>query len=128
MTRATSTSSTRRSATPLGQIDDKELAKRLSEQPSSDSSPKSVASAHRALARSLREKGRFDAAKDELKKALEQDPDNPEIMFDIADLALSMKDFDSADAEVQKVLAKQSDNRAGEATQGNRPLPPWQAG
>lgn len=102
----------------LGLINDEELAKRMNEQPSSDTSPKSVASAHRALARSLREKGRFDAAKDELGKALAQDPDNPEILLDIADLALATKDYDGADANVQKVLAVQADNRRAKQLKG----------
>lgn len=102
----------------LGQINDEELAKRLSEQPASDSSPKSVASAHRALARSLREKGRFDAAKDELEKALASDPENREIVLDIADLALAMKDFSGAEAQVEKVLAAQPDNRRAKQMRG----------
>jgi peroxiredoxin len=102
----------------LGQMSDEELAKRLAEQPTSDSSPKSASSAHRALARSLREKGRLDAAKDELKKALELDPQNAEIMLDMAELALSSRDLDGADASVQKVLTIQADHRRARQLMG----------
>ena len=102
----------------LGEINDEELAKRLAEQPTSDSSPKSAASAHRALARSLRDKGRFDAAKDELTKALAQDANNPEILLDIAELSLEMKDLDGADTGVAKVLAIQSDHRRAKQLKG----------
>lgn len=102
----------------LGMINDDELAKRLSEQPASDSSPKSVASAHRALARSLREKGRFDAAKDELQKALQNDPENREIVLDLAELALASKDLDGADGQVKKILDAQPDNRRAKQLKG----------
>lgn len=102
----------------LGLIGDEELAKRIAEQPTSDSSPKSVASAHRALARSLRDKDRLDAAKDELKKALELDPENREISLDLAELALIAKEYDAADAYLQQVLTGQPENRRAKQLKG----------
>ncbi|MCG3122532.1 MAG: Beta-barrel assembly-enhancing protease [Phycisphaerales bacterium] len=102
----------------LGTIDDKELEKRLAEQVASDSSPKSHASALRALARSMREKGRPAEAKAELTKALEQEPDNREVMLDLAELDLQIKDLDGADEMADKVLAAQPDHRRARQIKG----------
>lgn len=102
----------------LGTISDDELKQRLAAQPSDSSSPKSLASAHRALARSLREKGKLDAAADELAKASKQDPDNREVMIDLADLNLVKGDLDAADAQLQKVLAAQPDHKRAKQLRG----------
>jgi thioredoxin-like negative regulator of GroEL len=102
----------------LGQLNDEQFQKKLAEEPTSDGSPKSVASAHRALARSLREKGRLDAAQDELKKAIEQDPTNREIFLDLAELNILTKDLDAADANIQKVLEAQADHRRAKQLKG----------
>lgn len=102
----------------LGEITDAQLEERLSAKSSETASPKSAASAHRGLARSLREKGRFDAAKAELTKALEQDPSNREVMLDLADLAITMNDLDGADATIDRMLADQPDDRRAKELKG----------
>lgn len=102
----------------LGKITDQELEKQLSARPSEESSPKSAASAHRALARLMREKGQLDTAKAELAKGREMDPDNREIMLDLADLDIATGDLDSADDLAQKVLATQPDHRRAKQIKG----------
>lgn len=102
----------------LGSISDDELARRLAEPTTHEGTPKSLASAHRALARSMRQKGRLDAARQELNLALQQDPDNREILLDLADLDLATGDFDAADATVRKVLQAQPDHRRAKQLQG----------
>jgi len=102
----------------LGKIDDKQLAERLSVKPATDVSPKSAASAHRSLARLMREKGQLEAAKAELTKGLEIDAANQEIMLDLADLNLTLNDLDGADAQLSKVLAAQADHRRAKQLKG----------
>ncbi len=101
-----------------GTINDEEFKQRLAAQPSDNSSPKSFASAHRALARSLREKGQPDAAALELNKALEQDPDNREVMLDLAEIDVAKGDFDAADALLAKVLHAQADHKRAKQLSG----------
>lgn len=95
----------------LGSITDEELQSRLSARPSDKGSPKSAASAHRALARLMREKGQLDAARTELAKGLELDPSNHEMMLDMAEIELASGNLDKAELNVAKVLAVQSDHR-----------------
>lgn len=102
----------------LGTLSDDQLKERLAAHPSEESSPKSLASAHRALARSLREKGQLDAARDELGKALEKDADNREVMLDLADLQLATGRLDEADALIKKVLDAQPDHRRAKQLKG----------
>jgi len=102
----------------LGTLSDEELKQRLAAQPSDRSSPKSLASAHRALARSMREKGKLEAAAAELAKAAEQDPENREVMIDLADLKVVTGDLDGADALLEKVLAAQSDHKRAKQLRG----------
>ncbi|MFG0283398.1 MAG: tetratricopeptide repeat protein [Phycisphaerales bacterium JB039] len=102
----------------LGQIDDAALAQRLEEHPSEAGSPKSLASAHRALARSMRERGRLDNAREELLKAREQDPSSIDILLDLADLELLMGDLDSAEALIDEALAMQATNRRARELKG----------
>lgn len=102
----------------MGTITDDQLKALLAARPADDASPRSVASAHRALARSLREKGQLQAARDELNKAREQDPENREVILDLADLDMTMNDLDAADALVQKVLDSQPDHRRAKQLKG----------
>ena len=102
----------------LGMLSDKDLQARLAAHPAEDASPKSAASAHRALARSLREKGQLDTARTELKAGLELDPGNHEIMLDLAELDISTGDLDGADTMVQKVLEAQPDHRRAKQLKG----------
>ncbi len=102
----------------LGTLNDQQLTERLSARPSEDSSPKSAASAHRSLARLMREKGQLDTAKAELTKGLELDPQNREVMLDLADLNLALGDLDAADAQLQPVLQAQPDHRRAKLLKG----------
>ncbi len=102
----------------LGTITDDELKVRLAAQPTDNSSPKSLASAHRSLARSLREKGQLDAAADELKKAREQDPTNREVVLDLAEIDLTKGDLDAADALITEVLTAQPDHKRAKQCKG----------
>lgn len=102
----------------LGKINDDQLKELLVEHASDSGSPKSTASAHRALARTLREKGQLDQAKDELVKAGEQDPENAEVMLDLADLELFQGDLDGAEAQIQKVLQSKPDHRRAKQLKG----------
>lgn len=102
----------------LGQLDDKQLAEKLAAKPSEDASPKSAASAHRSLARLMREKGLPEAAKAELDKGLALDPDNREILLDLAELDLSAGDLDGADVVLQRVVTAQPDHRRAKQLQG----------
>lgn len=102
----------------LGRIDDDQLQEELSRHAAADGTPKSMASAHRALARSLRERGQLDAARDELHKAREQDPENREILLDIADLDLALGNLDEAESIVAIVLESQPDHRRAKQLKG----------
>lgn len=102
----------------LGKIDDKQLQEMLTAKPAEKSSPKSAASAHRSLARLMREKGQLDQAKAELKKGLELNADDREAMLDLAELSIITGDFDEADAMTDKVLAAQADHRRAKQIRG----------
>jgi len=101
----------------LGELSDAELENELATSPGAGS-PKSLASAHRALARSMREKGLLDTAKAELLKACDQEPDNHEIMLDLADLDMAMGDLDGADTLVESVLQGQPNHRRAQQLKG----------
>lgn len=102
----------------LGTLDDKQLAERLAAKPSKEASPKSAASAHRSLARLMREKGQLDSAKAELTKGLALDADNQELMLDMADLSLALNELDGADALLNKILAVNNDHRRAKQLRG----------
>ena len=101
-----------------GQIDDAQLQKRLEEHASEAGSPKSLASAHRALARSMRERGRLDAAREELHKARQQDPSSIDIILDLADLELAERNLDAAEPLIEEALALQATNRRARELEG----------
>lgn len=102
----------------LGKLSDKELEQRLAAKPSERASPRSAASAHRALARLMREKGQLEAAKAELLKGLELDADNRELQIDLAEVNLAAGDLDGADAALEKVLKAQPDHRRAKQLKG----------
>ncbi len=102
----------------LGTLTDAQLADKLKATASTESSPKSLAAAHRAAARHLREKGRLDAAKEELMHAREQDPADHEVLLDLADLDLSTNALDEADRYLTDVLAAQPDHRRAKQLKG----------
>ena len=100
----------------LGELTDEELDAELAA--GSGGSPKSLASAHRALARSMREKGLLDTAKTELLKAREQEPDNHEIILDLVDLDILMGSLDEAEQLVDQVLESQPNHRRAQQLEG----------
>jgi tetratricopeptide (TPR) repeat protein len=102
----------------LGDITDEELEEELSRRSAATGTPKSMASAHRALARSLRERGQLESAREELQKAREQDPENREILLDIADLELLLGNLDEAESIVRIVLDSQPDHRRAKQVKG----------
>ncbi|CAG1010165.1 hypothetical protein PHYC_03806 [Phycisphaerales bacterium] len=102
----------------LGAVTDEQLKGLLAARTADETSPRSVASAHRALARSLRDKGQLQAARDELTKAREQEPENREVILDLADLDLVMNDLDAADSLIAKVLETQPDHRRAKQLKG----------
>jgi Tfp pilus assembly protein PilF/peroxiredoxin len=102
----------------MGKLTDEQLAERLKARASVDSSPKSLASAHRSAARFLREKGQNEAARAELAKALEQDPSNSDILLDLADLDMLGGDLDAAEKMLATVLEQQPDNRRAKQLRG----------
>jgi len=102
----------------LGSLTDEQLRESLKAHPASDGSPKSLASSHRAVARYHREKGRLDAARDELNKAREQDPANPDILLDLADLDLLAGSLDEAGTLVESVLATHPEHRRAKQVKG----------
>ncbi len=102
----------------LGQLNDEELERSLEVGASGNGSTKSLASAHRALARSMRDKGQIDTARSELIKAREQEPDNHEVILDLADLEITLGDYDSADELVEIVLKGQPNHRRAQQVKG----------
>lgn len=102
----------------LGKITDAQLDDQLKARASAAGSPKSQSSTHRAAARYLREKGQLDSAHDELVKARELDPANPDVLLDLADLGLAMSQLDEADTLVGEVLQAQPENRRAKQIKG----------
>jgi tetratricopeptide (TPR) repeat protein len=80
----------------LGEFDDATLAERLKSRGPELGSPKSLAARHRSAARLLREKGLNDAARAELLRAREFDPEDPNITLDLADIDLATGHADEA--------------------------------
>lgn len=95
----------------LGLIDDEQLKQLLEVKDFDRTSPKSKAARHRATARLLREKGLLQGAEYELKQAMIYDPDNPEIIIDLASLYLTMKRVDDAEDQVNAILAGDPEDR-----------------
>lgn len=102
----------------LGKINDEELQSLLAAKPTESASPRSAASAHRSLARLMREKGSLDQAKAELAKGLELDPGNREIMLDLADIDIALADYPGAETMIAGVLQAQPDHRRAKQLKG----------
>lgn len=102
----------------LGKLTDAQLEEALKARPSANGSPKSLASAHRAAARMLHEKGLNDAAVQELNKAREQDPTNPDVLLDLADIDLAMGSLEESEKLVVSVLESQPANRRAKQLKG----------
>jgi Flp pilus assembly protein TadD/peroxiredoxin len=105
----------------LSLISDEQLRERLKARPAAESSPKRVAAAHRALARQMREQGggrRLASAREELIKARDLDPTNPETLLDLADIDVSLGHIEEADQIVAKVLAENAGHRRAKEIRG----------
>jgi tetratricopeptide (TPR) repeat protein len=102
----------------LGSLTDEQLEEALKARASSEGSPKSLASTHRAAARLLREKGLYKAAHDELEKALQNVPDDADILLDLADLDLHTGDLQAADGLIATVLATHPEHRRAQQIRG----------
>ncbi len=93
----------------LGLLDDAGLEEHLKARSLPTSSPKSITSRHRAVARLMREKGLYETAEKELLEALEQDSESLDIRLDLADLYLYLDRLTAASdyiAQVQKIDAR----------------------
>lgn len=77
-----------------------------------------LASAHRASARSLRERGRFDAARQELLLARDEFPADHDLVLDLADVSLATGHLDEADAIIDDLLKIQPDDRRATQLKG----------
>ena len=102
----------------LGEFTNEELQEHLAVGASNRKTPKSRASAHRALARSMRQKGMPDIARGELIKAREQDPESHDIILDLADLDITLGDLDNANELVDRVLHNQPNHRRAQLLKG----------
>lgn len=102
----------------MGTLSDAQLDEQLAARPAEDASPRSAASSHRALAKLMREKGQFDAAKAELAKGLELDKSNHDLMLDLAELCIATDSLDEADQQVAKVLTEQAEHRRAQLLKG----------
>jgi len=102
----------------LGTLSDKDLQEKLAARPAESASPKSAATAHRALARLMRDRGQLDSAKTELTNGLALDGENTELLLDLADLETATGNLDSAETHVQKVLAANPDHRRAQQLRG----------
>jgi len=102
----------------LGELSNEELQEQLTVGASNRKTPKSRASAHRALARTMRQKGMPDIARTELLKAREQSPGSHEIVLDLADLDISLGDLEYADELVNLVLKSQPNHRRAQLLKG----------
>lgn len=102
----------------LGMYDDEQLAEALKARVSGVGSPKSLASRHRSAARLLRDKGLLPAAREELLKARELDPEDFDIRLDLADLDLAMGNVQDAMTLVDQMLVAQPEHRRAKQLKG----------
>lgn len=87
----------------LGLLDDAGLEEHLKARSLPTSSPKSIASRHRAVARLMREKGLFETAESELLEALGHDTESLDIRVDLADLYLHLGRLSEANEYIHQV-------------------------
>ncbi len=93
----------------LGLMNDAELNEYIQARSLPASSPKGLASRHRATAKLLREKGFYEGSEKELLEAIEVDPENLDARLDLAELYLYRKRVNDAKnlvGQVQKIDAQ----------------------
>lgn len=102
----------------LGQLTPEQVKQRLTANDPTESSPRNLASAHRSAARLMREKGRLDAAKEELLKARALDPTDAEVQLDIAELHLMTGSPTEAEQVINELLKVQPEHRRARQVKG----------
>ncbi len=95
----------------LGILDDKGLEEHLKARSLPTSSPKSLASRHRAVAQLMRKKGMYETAEQELLKAIENDPESFDARLDLADLYLYIGKREKAHDYILQSLKHDPENR-----------------
>jgi len=95
----------------LGLLDDNGLEEYLKARSLPASSPKSVASRHRAVAQLMRKKGMYEPAEQELLKAIENDPESFEARLDLADLYMYIGKYSEAHDYILQSLEHDPKNR-----------------
>jgi len=102
----------------VGQLDDSALQEHLKARSLPTSSPKSVASRHRAVARLMQGKGLYETAEKELIVALEYDEENHDTRLDLADLYLHLGRVSEAASYIGQVLSADPEHRRAMLLQG----------
>jgi tetratricopeptide (TPR) repeat protein len=102
----------------LGELDDESLAGRLAARAPARDEARSKADRHRAMAGILRSKGRIAAAIDELKQALELDPQCSDAVVELAELLVAQGNVDEAERRIEEVLARQPDDHGAKLVLG----------
>ena len=102
----------------LGILDETALEEflQIPEQPRT--TPLDRASRHRAVARLLREKGLYAGAEKELGQALKADPENIDVLLDLADLQLRVNKVDDAKGNIDQVLKINARHRRANLLRG----------
>jgi tetratricopeptide (TPR) repeat protein len=102
----------------LGLLDDAALEEFLQTPEQLKTTPLDRASRHRAVARLLREKGLYSGAEKELGQALKADPENIDVLLDLADLQLRVNKVDDAKRNVEQVLKMNARHRRANLLRG----------
>jgi tetratricopeptide (TPR) repeat protein len=102
----------------LGLIDDEEAERQLEHGRFRHDQPADRAARHLAAARLLRRNGLLHDAENELKAALEIEPDQAEVRLDLASLYLATDRVDEADQIVTSVLEKEPSQRRARLMKG----------
>lgn len=101
-----------------GSITLEQMNERLKTIAPTDSSPRSLASAHRAAARLHRDKGRLEDAREELVAARRLDPTDVETELDLAELDISTGKVDDAETNLESILKAQPEHRRARQLKG----------
>ncbi len=102
----------------IGQLDDAALQEHLKARSLPTSSPKSVASRHRAVARLMQDKGLYETAEKELIVALEYDQESQDTRLDLADLYLHLGRVSDAATYIGQVQSADPEHRRAMLLEG----------
>lgn len=95
----------------LGLLSDASLEQRIVAPSMTRSSPKTMAQRHREAARLLRDNELYRGAEEELKMAVELDPQSNPIRIDLADLLVAIRRYEEAESLLDTILAVDADHR-----------------